>query len=140
MADIETIARYFLRARLIAGPVADRAFDTEVPPGATYPLILWQMQDGRDMNINGPEGVAGTLIYLVRGIAQTASYDTVDPFADWIATRINGQAHIPVLKAGVLIGTVISCKRDQIYRFAESPNNVAYRHKGGIYRLLVQRA
>lgn len=138
MANAETTVRYFLRTRLIGGPVASRAFDTEVPPGQDYPLILSQMQSGVDARINGPQRAHTNLVYLVRGIYRSATYDDVDPIADWIDSQIDRTSHVPVFKAGVLIGTVISCVRDQVWRFAESPNGVAYRHKGGIYRLMVQ--
>lgn len=138
-ADAETIGRYFLRAQLVGGPTGDRAYDTEIPAGGAHPAIVWAMQSAVDAQVNGPEDAWTNTLWLVRGIAKTATYATVEPISEWIHSRINRAAHVPVFRDGVQIGTVISCIRALPWRLAEAPNNVPFRHKGGIYRLMIKK-
>lgn len=143
-ADEETIARHFLRARLVGGPTGDRAYDAAVPDGlpsvAVAPAIIWQLQSAVVARINGPKRAHVNMLYLVQGIVKTATYAAVDPISEWIEAQLDRQSHVPVTRAGIPIGTIVSCILDQPWRMEEAPNGVHYRHKGGIYRLMVLKA
>lgn len=110
-------------------------YDSIVPQNVALSatVVLFSFQSSRDAFGVGSHRVMADNAYLVRAVAQTASYATVQAAADRIDAllhRINNQT--------LNNGQMISAWRESIFKAAEVEQGIHYRHLGGIYRILTQ--
>lgn len=120
---------------LLAAVVAGRIYTEQAPEDATFPLVLLtELSPGDDLRVVGTGRIWADPLFLVRGVAQTASFGgTLVTIAGRIETALNG-------KAGTATnGRVWSCVRERPFSLAETvtPGGTQYRHLGGVYRVCV---
>lgn len=121
---------------LVEGSGRDWLYNTSggalVPTDAVYPLVTYQFQSGVDvMEVSSIRIMVNTL-YLVSVWAKKADFAAVKD----AAARLDVLLH---RAAGTTSdGTVFGCRREDPFRQATTPNGVAFRRAGGIYRLFVQ--
>lgn len=118
----------WLLSRLVAGPVADRVYADVAPTGATWPVIVFNIQSpGRDnTTLEGIRQLVTPLV-LVRAVTQGASYVPLKAIDQYIDLRLT-------LQTGVGIA---SCVRESPFLKAETIDGVSYRQLGGLYRLFL---
>lgn len=105
-----------------------------VPQGAALPYVLFQEQSARDVMGMGPHRIWSTGTWLVRAVAETATWGGDLEAA---ANRIDALLQA---KGGVVVGgQVFVCVREQPFRLVENANSRSYRHLGGIYRIMAQQ-
>jgi len=119
----------------LAAIVGTRVYEDVAPQGAAMPYIVFQMQSpGNDLNALGSRRVIATPLYVIRGIAQTASYTgNLATIAERIDVLLHGQQQ----RVGTNDGYVW-CYRERPFRLAEVRDGIQYRHSGGVYRILTQ--
>ncbi len=115
----------------LAGLVGSRIYEDVAPPKAAYPLIVYHVQDGHDVN-----GVAGARIltqevYVVKAVHRDTSYSSLKA----IAKRIDELIH--TASGQTTDGDLVACIREQPLKFLAIEDGVEYRHLGGIYRLWI---
>lgn len=115
---------------LVAG-----VYDSLVPPSVplSSTVVLFSFQASTDYFGVGSHRVMADNVYLVRAVAQSASYATVQAAADRIDALLH-QVNNQTLDNGLMI----SCWRESIFKLAETAQGVQYRHLGGMYRVLTQ--
>lgn len=114
----------------LAGLVGARVYGHLAPQGAIFPLVLFAMQSGIDVQTLGPNRIMSNLVYVVRGVAEGGSFGT--PLSA-IAERID--AVLQAKSGTTAAGAVYACVREQPYTLIETGNGRQYRHLGGVYRL-----
>ncbi len=69
-------------------------------------------------------------LYIVKGVAQTSTWDDLVP----IANRIDYLIHRPTAVMTQGSGS-LTCTREMVHQLAEVTEGMQYRHLGGIYRI-----
>lgn len=103
-----------------------------VPTDAVYPLVTYQEQSGVDVMEVSSIRIMVNALYLVSVWGKTADFGDIKTAAarlDVLLHRTSGST---------ADGTVFGCRREDPFRQATTPNGVAFRRAGGIYRLFVQ--
>ena len=113
----------------LAAIVGTRIYAYVAPQGATMPFVVYQNQAGRDVRGVGPLRLMANLLYVVKVVAQTNSFATLETAANRIDVVLQAASGTNVR------GTVIACVREQPFSLVESTNEGQFRHLGGIYRL-----
>lgn len=106
--------------------VGTRIYTGVIPDGVSFPLILITL-DGTpdDLMVINAKRVWTDCRYIVRAIAQTETFGTLNTIANRIDTLLHRTS-----------GTNINaCVREQAFEMTEVVDNVQYRHLGGIYRI-----
>lgn len=141
MADALDIMATFIVQRLqasaaITSAVGTRIYQDVAPQDATLPYIIFQSTDPSDLRAVGAIRVATNDEWLVKAVAQTASYGGIlATLADAIDAQLHGSDGVHGVVAG---GTVLHSYRSKPFRMAEVDNGIQYRYKGGFYRLMAQ--
>lgn len=150
MASEIVIANAFIYQRLAAdalltaelgGAINPRISQGKLRRGVSYPGVVYQRQAGTDIRgATEATRIGSNLLYVVRGVAQAESLlgalQTIDERIDAVLHRSSGS----VVLGSATIGTVIACVRVQPFELTEDDEGIEWRHLGGIYRLMVQRA
>ena len=113
----------------LAAIVGTRIYAYVAPQGAAFPFVVYQNQAGRDVRGVGPLRLMANLLYVVKVVAQTNSFTTLETAANRIDAVLQAASGTPTR------GTVIACVREQPFALVESLETGQYRHLGGIYRL-----
>lgn len=112
----------------LSGLLSGRVYSGIAPSGATYPLIVFQIQSpGSDLIVVGGNRVWAEPLVLARVIGKTGSWTTIAATADAIDAALHNTSG----------GVVAWCKRESPFSLVELTNGVQYRHLGGLYRLRV---
>lgn len=127
---------------IIAGIVGERIYNQQADDAVTtdpdddneaepvVPFILYQRQGGTgDIRGVGPDNFAADLVYLVRAVDRTMSYQTMDPLAE----RIDALLHNAF--GTVTGGQVEASTREDSYSQVDPDGR--HRHLGGLYKLFV---
>lgn len=121
----------------LVGLVGTRMYSDEAPQGATLPLVLFSFLGGADKLITLNQNSRTTnAIYLIRAVAQSSSYNTVELMAD----RIDAALSVPIqgsLVRDILITSVI---REQPHQRKDLENGVPHVYLGGFYRIRYQQS
>jgi hypothetical protein len=99
------------------------------PPSGTR-LTFHNQSPGSDRYTVSGDRSGLDPLYLVRVIGQVRSWSTLAPIADAIDAALHGASGV----AGS--GHVIRCRRESAYN-AQDPQDPAYWHLGGFYRLYI---
>lgn len=143
MAATETIvAEQFINARLRADAAlvsyladgADGIFADVLPVQARYPAVQIVYYDGADLVHTGNSHIWADLTYIVRGVAEGASFV---PLRD-IAKRIS--AVLDNAEGSVSGGTVFGIARTQPFRMAEADGERQFRYLGGFFRIFAKES
>ena len=113
----------------LAAIVGTRIYAYVAPQGATMPFVVYQNQAGRDVRGVGPLRLMANMLYVVKVVAQTNTFGTLETAANRI------DAVLQAASGSNVRGTVIACVREQPFSLVESLETGQYRHLGGIYRL-----
>jgi hypothetical protein len=120
----------------ISPNLATRVFPQVAPDGTGYPFIVYQAQTPpHDVRGVGPNRVMVDTLYIVKAVAQVASYDALADVAhqiDVVMTAAEPQA----ITGG--LGTILCSVREDGFSLTESASGTLYRHLGGQYRILAQ--
>lgn len=105
-------------------------YSLPVLAGKAPPYVVMQEQTVRDIRGVGPAriGIGGT--WLVRGVAETASWGGT---LEQIANRID--VLLQAASGTTTGGVVWACVRERPFRLVENTSNGQYRHLGGIYQI-----
>lgn len=114
----------------LTGLVGARVYGHLAPQEATFPLVLFAMRSGVDVQTLGPNRIMSNLVYVVRGVTESSSFGT--PLSV-IAERID--VVLQAKSGTTAAGAVYACVREQPYTLIEMSKGRQYRHLGGIYRL-----
>lgn len=118
----------------ISAGLSSRVFLELAPPGANYPFIVYQCQSPpRDVRGVGTFRVMVDTLYVVKAIAQVASYEPLVPVAKAIDTIMTA----PV-GGSVADGNVWVSIRENQFSMTEDTAGSTYRHLGGVYRIQAQ--
>lgn len=118
----------------LAGLVNNRLYPYQATQGATYPLVIYSLQAGRDVQGLGTNRVMTRPLYLVKVISKGAPNDAARNAADRIDELLN-------VASSVKDGYVFSSRRVQSISYLESDTmqmaNVTanFRHVGGLFRI-----
>lgn len=128
-------ARKWLYSKLASNAVgvSNRVYDTIAPRGATEPYVVFLNQSTRDVRGVGTANIMTNSLWVVKVVAETKTFDSLDTIADAIYTALNGSGG--VVTGG---GTVVGCVREQPFEMTEDQDGAEYRHLGGIYRIWAQ--
>lgn len=120
----------------LAAVVSTRIYNTRRPTSAVLPCVVFQLQAaGRDMVVLGGIRVWADMMYLVRGIAEQASYEGNLAI---IADRIDVALHA---KSGVsAAGVVHTVVRERPFQLVSVIDGREFRDLGGLYRIQVSKA
>lgn len=120
----------------LAAVVSTRVYNTRRPAGSVLPCVVFQMQAaGPDMVMLGGVRVWASTLYLVRGIAEQASYEGN---LATIANRIDEVLHA---KSGVnAAGVVHTVVREKPFQLVSVIDGREFRDLGGLYRIQVSKA
>jgi hypothetical protein len=103
------------------------------PPGASYPLIVFNKQAGTPTyTFKDGHAAIDTEVWLVKGVDRSDSADK----ADAIAARLDA-----LLTDGALTisgATQMYLRRQSDVEYLEDDDGTVYRHAGALYRLLYQ--
>jgi hypothetical protein len=119
----------------LAQMVFRRIYSDEAPQNGAAPLVVYAFLGGIDKQV-AARGRLSSVLYLIRAIADGASYDTVEPIAD----RIEDILAVP--DTGVVIRDVriTSCYREQPHQRKDSQYGKTTVYLGGFYRIRYQPA
>ncbi len=121
----------------ITSIVAGRIHSTVVPPGSTYPCVLYAYLGGFDSVGTGAMRILHSGLWVVRAIAAVEDWAAA-PLGT-LADRIDIILHRATGSAAGADGIVYTATRESPYREIEhETGGVELRHSGGSYRLLVQ--
>lgn len=122
----------------ISTGLSQRVYPQVAPDGVKYPFIVYQAQTPpHDVRGVGPNRVMVDTLYVVKAVAQVASYDALAATAHEIdAVMTQGE---PQTVPGNL-GTILCSMREDGFSLTESESGTLYRHLGGVYRVLAQAA
>ena len=131
LVTIET----WLYARLASNAVgvASRVYADVAPRGATFPLVIFQLQTPGDvMTLNGARIMTqGT--WLVKAVMPTQSYADLSAIVALIDSRLHRQRYTT---AGT--GTVLACVRESPFQLNEVTDGLPIKYLGGMYRIQAQ--
>ena len=107
-----------------------RAREGVAAAGWAFPSIIYQLQSpGSDLS--ALEGrLWATPLYLVKVIGRVASWGTLAPIADDIDAALHKAR-------GLVEGRRIEASRESPFSLIEHPDNVEFRHLGGLYRIRI---
>lgn len=101
------------------------------PEGVAFPLALFaQHRPLPDLTAVGATRIWASIHYVVRGVAETASYGGD---LETIADRIDAVLHAG--SGSTAQGTVYECVRVMPFALPEQANGRQFRHLGGIYQV-----
>lgn len=135
MIETVEIAEKWLYATLsadatLAGLVGDRISGTLSPELLPTPYVTFLLQSPRDIIGVGGVRISTDNLYIVKGVAQTSTWDDLTS----IANRIDYLIHRP--GSTMIQGTgSLTCIREMVHQMAEVDEGLQYRHLGGIYRI-----
>lgn len=112
--------------------VGGRIYAYVAPPGATFPLVIYQNQAAKDVRGNGPQRIMANMLYTVKVIGETTSFASIEAAANRI------DAVLQAVSGSTVRGVVVACVREQPFSLVESTPSGQYRHLGGVYRLWAQ--
>jgi len=116
----------------LTGLVGSRIYGYVAPRTATYPLVIYQYQGGRDVAGVGATRILTNGVWLVKGVDHETSLTTLKA----IEGRIDALLH--KASGSVADGQVLACVREEPFSLVEVIDGEQYRHLGGMYRVLVQ--
>jgi len=135
VTELQAIENW-LQSKLSADPTISRYVDGRIYAGlvssGSYPCIVYDSLDPRDIVGVGSVRIATAAMYLVKAVGKDGFSD-IDP----IAARIDELLHCARVDLGD--GGMFSCLRDRPFSMTEPPaaGGTIYRSRGGIYRFLV---
>jgi hypothetical protein len=113
----------------LATLVNNRISPYQASQGTAYPLVVYSLQAGSDVQGLGTNRVMTRPIYLAKVISRGAPNDAARSAADRIDVLLN-------VASSVKDGYVFSSRRVQPISFQESDDaNTIYRHVGGLFRI-----
>jgi hypothetical protein len=116
--------------------VGQRVYNTRVPSNGQFPCVLFQLQAAsNDFVALGGVRVWASLVYLVRGIAEQASFEGN---LATIADRIDIVTH--AASGTNVAGTVWTCIRERPFQLVEVTEGREFRHLGAILRIQASKA
>lgn len=107
-------------------------WDEQAPEDTDYPLVTFAWQGEADVYVVGAARVMSSQAWLVKAVADSASFEDL---AD-VTGRLDALLHDTF--GTTTGGEVFASTRERGLRQDENANGVAYRHLGGVYRLLTQ--
>lgn len=117
----------------VGGVLGQRVYADAAPQGASMPMVLFAFLGGSDKTQTFQRRFTNA-IYLVRAVAQSSSYATVEAISDRIDLILTVPNQGTFLR-GVLIANVI---REQPHQRKDLENGVPYVYLGGFYRIRYQ--
>jgi hypothetical protein len=105
-------------------------FDSEAPPQATYPFLVFFKQAGTPTESFGDPDALDTDVWLVKGVDRGTSADTVEAIQARVQVLLN-DATLSISGA-----TLQYLRRESDVQYAEIRDGVTYRHAGAQYRLI----
>ena len=116
--------------------LSQRVFPQIAPDGTKYPFIVYQAQSPPHVVRGvGPNRVMVDTLYVVKAVAQVASFDALADVAHEIDVVMT-QAE-PVAVPGGL-GLILASVQEDTFSLTESESGQLFRHLGGQYRILAQ--
>lgn len=135
----EQAAARFLFQRLAADAgvstiVGSRIYESLAPDEAAYPLVIFNLQSGRDVTQAGGDGrILTSPLFLVKAVTQSNGYASADELAHAIDAALEGASGTITLGSqGYAIQTIY---RTAPFRFLEPADGLRYFHVGGLYRV-----
>lgn len=108
--------------------VADRVYNGVAPKSATYPMILFQYQDGEDVRGVGTVRIMGNGRWLLRVVGKESTSTTLETIWDTMHGCLNAKS-----------GTgVLHCIKEEPFEMVEVIDGVQYRYLGAIYRIYAE--
>lgn len=131
----QRLALYATQLNAISSGLSSRIYPDIAPPGVPYPFIVYQVQSPpRDIRGVGATRVMVDTLYVVKAVAEVASYGPLAPIASVIDTAMTSESG-----SAVGDGTVFSSVRENGLSLAEPPKDgTQIRNLGGVYRLHMQ--
>lgn len=121
----------------ISAAVGARIYSEMAPEDAIFPCIIFSMRPtARDVMGVGPNRIMAHLVYSIQAVGQYESYSPLQAIADRIDVLLHGAKGNVASGAGSVLG----CVRDGELRYPEVEDGVQYRHLGGLYRIMAQKA
>lgn len=114
----------------LAGLVEDRISGTLSPVLLATPYVTFLLQSPLDVMGIGGIRISTDNLYIVKGVAQTSTWDDLRPIAHRIETLLHRSGQVMTEEHGSL-----SCIRERTFQMAEEAGDLQYRHLGGIYRI-----
>lgn len=119
---------------VISPGLTTRIFSDYAPADALYPFIIFQVASpARDVRGVGVVRVMVDTIYIVKAVAQVASYDPLAP----VAKEIDVAMTSPNVST-VGDGFVLSSMREEQFSMVEVEDGKQYRHLGGSFKIQAQ--
>jgi hypothetical protein len=114
----------------VSGSTVARVSEDMAPAGWASPYILFGFQSpGNDVDtLTGR--VWATPLYQVKVVGQTSKWEILQPIADAIGVRLDKAR-------GTVDGYRIESNRVRLLKVSEFPNNVEWRHLGGLFRIKI---
>lgn len=107
---------------------ATAIYDARAPQSATYPLVIFNLQSGRDAYTHGGRSWEDH-VWLVKAVDQSGSADAADDIAGRVDELLSGGAL-------TLVGrTQLYLRREGTVRYIEQDGDITYRHSGATFRL-----
>lgn len=111
---------------LVGGRISGTLSATPLKP----PYVTFLLQSSRDVKGVGGAQISTDNLYMVKGVAQTSSWNDLNPIAERINYLINRPGSTMTGAQGSL-----TCVREFILQEPEVEDGVQYRHLGGVYRI-----
>lgn len=114
----------------LAGLVSDRISGTLSPELLDTPYVTFLMQASRDVSAVNGIRISTDNLYIVKGVAQTSTWDDLIPIANRIDALVHRTGGVVSFGGGSLTST-----REMTFQQAEVDSGLQYRHLGGIFRI-----
>lgn len=105
-------------------------YHQQAPAAARYPLIILSKQSGMPTETMTDPDALDTDTWLVKGIDQASSADTVEAVQARVQALLNDAA------LSISGATLLYLRRQSDIEYAETADGVTYRHAGALYRLI----
>jgi hypothetical protein len=109
--------------------VGGRIFGYIAPQGTGYPLVLFNLQAGRDIQGPGTSRIQSELLYQVKVISKGPADANTRTALDRIDELIGKAVH------NLSDGFLFSARREQPINYHETNGDIRFQHTGGLYRI-----
>lgn len=135
MSELRAIETLLVGLITAACPTLNsRVYAYAAPDDAEYPFVLISNLSANDVKVGGAQSIAVNSLYQVKVVDESSSVSTADNLYQQVHTAIERQ------RGASGQGYVLSVSRVSLISYATIERGVAYRHRGGEYRILAQEA
>ena len=127
--ELDTAEQWLYQTLTANATIAAAGVYNAVAGGTTTRYVVFQFQGGSRYKVIGNVDVWSDLVYLIKVVDKSTTYNTSKPLRAAITSALDGASGTTV------DGVVFACIREAPIRYVEVSNGVEYRHSGDLWRI-----